>query len=102
MENVVKADIFFFVTSIAVVVFTIGVVIAMYYVVRILKEMKRVSKKISEEGDKIIGDVEYFREAVKNEGTKIKNVANFFLGWFIRRQKREKAKRVNKDNSNER
>ena len=99
MENIIHADIFFFITSIAVVVFTIGAVIVAVYVIRILKDMKHISKKVSEEGDKIIGDVEYLREAAKAEGMKIKNVADFFSGIFSRRKKREKAKREEKENS---
>jgi len=89
MENIIKADIFFFITSIAVVVSTIGVVIVAVYVVRILRDMKHISKKVSEEGDKIIGDVEYLREAAKAEGVKIKNVSDFFYNLFNRRKKQK-------------
>ena len=79
MENIIKTDIFFFITSIAAVVFTIGVVIVAVYVVRILRDMKHISKKVSEEGDKIIGDVEYLREAAKAEGGEYKKCFRFLL-----------------------
>lgn len=95
MENIVKADIFFFITSIAVTVFTVGVVVIAVYVVRILRDMKHISKKVSEEGDKIIGDVEYLREVAKAKSIKIKNVADFFFGIFMRGKRRVRTKKDN-------
>lgn len=99
MNNIIQADIFFFITSIAVIVSTIGVIIVAVYVVRILRDMKHISKKVSEEGDKIIEDVEHLREVAKAEGMKVKNIADFFSGIFIRRKKREKARRAGKENN---
>ena len=96
MENFIKADIFFFITSIAVAISTIGVMVVAVYVVRILRDMKHISKKVSEEGDKIIEDVEYLRETAKTEGMKIKNVADFFMNLFARRHKKEKTKKTAK------
>jgi membrane protein implicated in regulation of membrane protease activity len=96
VENIIQADIFFFITSIAVVVSAIGVVIVAVYVIRILRDMKHISKKVSEEGDKIIGDVEYLREAAKAEGIKLKNVTDFFFSLFARRHKKEKIKKADK------
>jgi len=94
MENFIKADIFFFITSIAVVISTIGVIVVAVYVVRILRDMKHISKKVSEEGDKIIEDVEYLRETAKAEGMKIKNITDFFINLFARRHKKEKTKKT--------
>ena len=34
MESFVKADIFFFITSIAVILVTVGILFALYYIVR--------------------------------------------------------------------
>ena len=99
MENIIKADIFFFITSIAVIVSTIGVIIVAIYAIRILRDMKHISKKVSEEGDKIIEGVEYMRKAAKAKGVKIKNVTEFFSGLFNRHKKKEKARRTEKENN---
>lgn len=98
METIIQADIFFFISSVAVIVFSICAIIIMIYVTRILRDMKHISKKVSEEGDKIIEDVEYLRETAKTEGMKMKNVADFFINLFIRRQKKTKARRINEEN----
>ncbi len=45
MDTFMKADIFFFVTTIAVVAFLIMGSIAFYYLIRILRNVKRLSDK---------------------------------------------------------
>ena len=88
MESIIKADIFFFITSIAVAVFIIGMIIAMVYVIRILNDMKRISKTMLKESDKFANDIDSIREAVKSEGAKAKTIANFFLKLFAHRRKK--------------
>ena len=92
MKNIIHADIFFFITSIFVVILTICLIIAMYYVARILRDMKHISRNVSEEGDKILDDIDNMREKVKEEGTKVMTIAEFFLNLFVRRQKMSKDK----------
>lgn len=88
MESIIKADIFFFITSMAIVIFTIGMIIAMVYIIRILNDMKRISKTILKESDKFAGDMDSLRETIKSEGAKAKTIANFFLKLFARRRKK--------------
>lgn len=93
MENIIHADIFFFITSIAVIVFTICLIIIMFYVTRILNDMKHISKTMSQESDKLLNDIDSLRETVKAEGTKVMTIADFFLNLFVRRQKISKEKK---------
>ena len=88
MESIIKADIFFFITGLAVVIFTIGIIIAMVYVIRILNDMKRISKIMLKESDKFASEIDSLREAVKSEGAKAKTIANFFLKLFAHRRKK--------------
>jgi hypothetical protein len=46
MDTLAKADIFFFVATISVIVITIILVIVGIYVVKILKDMRKMSQKI--------------------------------------------------------
>lgn len=87
MESIIKADIFFFITGMAVAIFTIGMIIVMVYVIRILNDMKRVSKTMLEESGRFASDIDSLREAVKSEGAKARTVANFFLKLFAHRRK---------------
>ena len=88
MESIIEADIFFFITGMAVVIFTIGMIIAMVYAIRILNDMKRISKIMLKESDKFASDIDSLREAVKSEGAKAKTIANFFLKLFSHRRRK--------------
>ena len=87
MDTLIHADIFFFITTIAVMFFTIGFIIFTVYFTRILNDLKHISEKMRVEGDKIIEDVGVLREKAKEEGTKIKTIFDLFLELFTRRQK---------------
>lgn len=101
MEDIIKADIFFFISSVAIIVFTICAIIIMFYVLRILKDMKNISRNMSQESDKFMNDIDSLRETVKAEGVKVMTVADFFLNLFIRRQKRSKEKKTVKTSHRE-
>ena len=86
MENIIHADIFFFVTTIAVVVFIASVITVTIFLVRILRDMKHISETMSKESDKLIVDIEVFRAAAMAEGAKVRTIANFFLDRLFRRK----------------
>ena len=46
MESVLKADIFFFITSIFVCIVTVVLIITGYYAVRILRNIEDITKKL--------------------------------------------------------
>ena len=63
-----KSEIFFFVSTIAVFILTVFSAIALYYVLRILNDVRDISRKIKGEAFKITDDIEGFREIVKEDG----------------------------------
>ncbi|MEK7138281.1 MAG: hypothetical protein AAB787_02105 [Patescibacteria group bacterium] len=68
MDSFVKADVFFFISSIAILALTIGLSILIFYLVRILNDVKHISKSIRERSDVILGDVDRLRESIRNGG----------------------------------
>lgn len=68
MNTLIHADIFFFVTTIAVIIFTILASIALYYLIGALKNFKRITKnlenRIDQAGDKISDEAEYIKNRV--------------------------------------
>jgi uncharacterized protein YoxC len=46
MQNLIQSDIFFFITSIAVIIVTVFVLVILWYVIRILKNVKDVSEMV--------------------------------------------------------
>ena len=66
MQSLLKSDIFFFITSICVIVVSILIVYVLVYIVRILMDLKKLSRKIDQEGEKIVDDIGVMRETVKD------------------------------------
>jgi ABC-type siderophore export system fused ATPase/permease subunit len=81
-ETLIHADVFFFITTIVLVLVSIGVLIALYYVIRILKNARDISDKIKSESTEVISDVKALRLAIKDEGVKWKHVAGLARGFF--------------------
>jgi len=68
METLIKADIFFFITSVAVVLVTIGIAVALYYIIKILRNIRDVTLRM-DEGSKVLAeDLSELRGTIKREG----------------------------------
>ncbi len=68
MDPIMKSEFFFFVATIAVGVLTVLCAVALYYVLRILNDVRDISHKVRGEAVKITDDIEELREIVKEEG----------------------------------
>lgn len=78
METIMKSEIFFFITSIAVVILTILIGIVAAYLIRILRNVDDISAKAKEEAALIKEDVADLRQNIRDEGIKVKSFVNFF------------------------
>jgi len=81
MSDFVKMDVFFVVTTIAVIVVGCMLALSLYYIIRILRNVDHVSHIVSEEGDLVRGDIAEMRSAIKREGFKWAT-----LGAFARKR----------------
>ena len=63
-----------------IVVSGVFVIVAIYFIL-ILRDVKGLSKKAKEEGEKILDDVDEARLNVKKGSKNIKNVIKNFLGF---------------------
>ncbi|MFP4539762.1 MAG: hypothetical protein ACLFNN_02380 [Candidatus Paceibacterota bacterium] len=80
MDSLLKSDIFFFVSTVALVVVSLIVVVALIYVVRILRNIFYVSDLVKKESDETVKDISGFRKALKEEGKKFKKDADEISG----------------------
>ena len=78
METIMKSEIFFFITSIAVVILTILIGIIAAYLIRILRNVDDISAKAKEEAALIKEDVADLRQNIRDEGIKVKSFVSFF------------------------
>ncbi|MEI6490364.1 MAG: hypothetical protein WCO16_01220 [bacterium] len=78
MDKLVHADIFFFITTCAIVLLTIILAVAFVYGIFIAKNVHYVVKRIKEESDNISGDIAHARQKIKEQGMKMASYVAFF------------------------
>ncbi|PIR82180.1 hypothetical protein COU20_03405 [Candidatus Kaiserbacteria bacterium CG10_big_fil_rev_8_21_14_0_10_59_10] len=93
VEDFLKMDIFFVVTTLVVAVLGLFAAIALYYVVRILRNVEHISHNVAEESDNLRADIAQLRERVRAEGFRLKHVAAFVRSLFGRAARVAKKKR---------
>lgn len=82
MNNLIKSDVFFFITSIAVVVIGILLTVLIVYLIKVSRDIKYISQKAKTEADNIIQDVSQLRTNLKEQGGIIKNLAGIFTRFY--------------------
>jgi len=90
----VQADIFFFITTVAVIGIAAVFIVALIYAVRILRDIQYISRRLKEESDLVIEDVNDLRAFLKKEGKKA-SWATEVVGSFMKifpKQKRSPRK----------
>jgi len=98
MDELLQANVFFFITSIAVVLFTLLLCFAVYQVIRILKSIRRIIDRIDEGSELIAEDMHNFRSYVA-EGSLVSQLVSFFMGnaSMFSRKKRPSRRKSSKD-----
>ncbi len=95
MDEVLHANIFFIITSIAVIVFSLLLCFALYYVIKILQSIRRIVDRIDAGSEMIVEDVEQLRSYVLGGGL-VSQLVSFFMGRRKAKAPREKrGSRVN-------
>jgi hypothetical protein len=92
MNELVHADVFFFVTTIAVVIVAIIFISVLIYFVLILGRIKKIATLIHEEALLFQEDIHDLRANVRNEGFKIKNIFNI-VKMFMPGERSKKSKK---------
>lgn len=93
MGEVLQANIFFFITSIAVVVCTALVVVVLYHLIKIVASIRRIVDRIDAGSEMIAEDVDQLRSYVL-EGSLFSQLIGFFMGQNLRRRRTRKASKA--------
>jgi hypothetical protein len=88
MNTLIQANVFFFVTTVAIAVLSILLIIAFVYVIRFLRDLTDVSKRFKEKSTDILKDIDEFRASARAEGTKTRS----FLRLITRILGRKRSK----------
>lgn len=78
MDSLLKSDIFFLITGAVVLIAGVLITIFLFYVIRITRDIKKISATAQKEAENIAQDIEGIRSTVKEEG--MKSIATFFKG----------------------
>ncbi len=89
MESLVKSDIFFFITSLAVIVVTGILVFLFYYGFKILKQIRLITSRFKEEGEDFLKDAKEVRELYKG---KLGSILGIISSLMIFSKKKRKTK----------
>ncbi len=68
MSEVIHADIFFFITGIAVIVCSAVLCVALFHAIKVLKSMRRIMNRIEASAEMITEDMYHIREYFTQEG----------------------------------
>lgn len=87
-SSLVHADIFFFVTTITVVVVGIAFTVALVYLSKVLSNIKDITGDIKEETVLVREDIRTMRDDIRREGFRLQQLWKFF-GGMGKSKKRE-------------
>jgi uncharacterized protein YoxC len=87
MNEFAKMDVFFAVTTAAVIILTAALAVALVYIIKILRDIKYISKKAKSEADIISEELSGLRQNVKEQGAKLKFFSSFFSNIYKKSKK---------------
>lgn len=88
METLIKADIFFFITTICIVLITIGLLILLYYVIRSARRIDLLTEKIEAKIDTVVLEA---REEIKEIGRDIRG--SFLYNMLVKKKRKTRLDR---------
>lgn len=93
MDDFLKMDIFFFVTSVAIIAISILLGLVLIRLLRILKRVDEVSEMVQEEAQEIRADIQEMRASVKAETFRIGQLLST-LGGFLKPKRAPRKKKA--------
>lgn len=85
MSELVHADIFFFITAVAVMLLTTILAVALVYGVLIVRDVRVIISRIRRASESLESDLNALRNEVKYEGLKARALVDLVLGFVSRK-----------------
>ena len=82
METLIHADIFFFITTIWVIIISAILVVILWNVAFIVNDLRHISKKIREGSETLSQDLHDLHTIIRTEGAGIKPIWKYFKNLF--------------------
>lgn len=86
MESVAQMNIFFFITTLVVVVVGVLATILLVYAIRFIRDARLIMEIIRDEATEVIDDIDSFRRDVRHKASRFSNLLGVFTtARFIKR-----------------
>lgn len=92
MEEVLQANVFFFITAVAVVFFTLLASIALYQLIKILVAIRRITERVEAGSEQIADDLDSVRSFVRDRNPLVSWLRFIFPGRDTMRRKRSRTR----------
>lgn len=92
MEAIAKSDLFFMITSVVVVLIGALLLTALVYLVRIIRDVNKITHVVRDESELIKEDIDDFRDAAKEKGIRGLKLVSLAKSYFLGKGKRSKKK----------
>lgn len=79
MTEVLQANIFFFITACAIIVFTMLLCVALFHVIKLLKSVRRIVARVDEGTEALSEDMHTIRTHIAGGGI-LRKLAHFLFG----------------------
>lgn len=89
-ESLLKADIFFFVSTIAVVLLTVLLLVGLVYIVSILRTIRQISKTAKTGADTVVEGLAEAKEEMKKDGYVAATFIDIFKRLYNKSNKRKR------------
>jgi hypothetical protein len=85
MEPLLKSDIFFFITAISVIILTLVLITVFFYVMKILRDIKEISRIAKDQSVKLSEDVDRLRVKMAQQEFSWGSIFKIITGLFKRK-----------------
>lgn len=100
-NTLIHADIFFFITSIVVVLIGLISIVVGYYAAKTARSVSRVMDRIEAQSEKVAEDIDDLRERIKEEGAKVSGIGKWVTSFILGKTLYKKAKASRKASKND-
>lgn len=97
VTELMHADVFFFITAIAVIVLSVGAAVVLYYVIGIVRDVRAITEKVRTASDGLERDFEDLRATLKKQGVRTRTVIELLLSFLMRKIPKARIKSVKKE-----
>jgi len=82
MDELLQTNVFFLITSFAIIIFTAGFCALLYYLIPLARDARDIAAKVLTAAEEMEADFENFRSAAREEGAKSKALVDLALGFI--------------------